>query len=78
MMDCYSWGMHGFGLMWIVPLLFLGALILFLVRGPARLSRDRSRAGQEETAGAILDRRYASGEITKEQYDQMKADIGEK
>lgn len=28
-----------------------------------------------ETPCQILDRRYASGEITKEQYDQMKRDI---
>jgi putative membrane protein len=28
-----------------------------------------------ETPRQILDRRYASGEITKEQYDQMKRDI---
>lgn len=28
-----------------------------------------------ETARHVLDRRYAAGEITKEQYDQMKRDI---
>ncbi len=28
-----------------------------------------------ETSRQILDRRYASGEITKEQYEQMKRDI---
>lgn len=29
-----------------------------------------------ETPREILDRRYASGELTKEQYEQMKRDIG--
>ena len=28
-----------------------------------------------ETAQEILDRRYASGEISKEQYEQMKQDM---
>jgi uncharacterized membrane protein len=28
------------------------------------------------SARAILDRRYASGEITREQYEQMKQDLG--
>lgn len=73
-MNCLYWGMHGFGLMWIFPLLFFGALIWFLSRGTARLS---PRAGRE-TASAILDRRYASGEITKEQYDQMRKDLNVK
>jgi putative membrane protein len=31
--------------------------------------------GWSEAAHQILDRRYASGEITKEQYQQMKRDI---
>lgn len=29
-----------------------------------------------EPPGQILDQRYASGEITKEQYEQMKSDLG--
>lgn len=31
--------------------------------------------GRSETPHQILDRRYASGEITKEQYEQMRRDI---
>ena len=38
-------------------------------RGPA--TDDRWR-GARETALAILDSRYASGEITKDQYGEMK------
>ncbi len=29
-----------------------------------------------ETAREILDRRYASGQITKDQYEEMKQDLG--
>lgn len=39
---------------------------------PANSSMARGRG---ETAHEILDRRYASGEITREQYEQMKSDI---
>lgn len=74
MMNCLYWGMHGFGLMWIFPLLLFGALIWFLSRGTARFSPREGR----ETTSAILDRRYASGEITKEQYDQMRKDLNVK
>jgi len=31
--------------------------------------------GWSEAPGRILDRRYAGGEITKEQYEQMRRDI---
>ena len=43
-------------------------LLLFLASTP----RDRSR---EAASLDILDRRYASGDITKEQYEQMKGDL---
>ena len=33
---------------------------------------DGRRPGARETARAIMDRRYASGEITKDQYDEMR------
>ncbi len=32
--------------------------------------------GRSETASEILDRRYALGEIGKEEYEQKKRDIG--
>lgn len=35
----------------------------------------RNKSSARETALEILNRRYASGEITKEQYEQMKNDI---
>jgi len=71
-MDMYWWG-HGF--MWIVPLLFLvGAVLLvaFLFRGPWLGWPGVGQGGRQETAREILDQRYARGEITKEQYEEMK------
>lgn len=37
--------------------------------------RDSGASWRSETPRQILDRRYAGGEITKEQYEQMKRDI---
>ena len=80
-MDPYYWGPHFFGWMWIFPVtllvICLGFLFVFLFRGPASWSRgpwhiqDRGESAQE-----ILDRRYARGEITKEQYEEMKRVLG--
>jgi len=47
---------------------------------PGRFYRDQfghrwSPRGWSETPSQILDRRYASGEITKEQYEQIRRDI---
>ena len=71
-MDMYWWG-HAF--MWIVPLLFLIGVVLLLgllFRAPW-LSWPGVRQGESrETAREILDQRYARGEITKEQYEEMK------
>jgi putative membrane protein len=69
-MEPYHWWWSGFGFMWIFPLLFLIILALFLFRGP--WWRDRDRAERRESPREILDRRYASGEITKEQYEDIK------
>lgn len=43
--------------------------------GWCRPAEDSMARRWMETAREILDRRYASGEITKERYEQMKCDI---
>jgi putative membrane protein len=71
-MDMYFWG-HSF--MWIVPLVFLvGAVLLLalLFRGPWLGWPGVGQGRRPETAREILDQRYARGEITKEQYEEMK------
>lgn len=69
----YGWWWHGFGLMWIIPLGFLIVLAILLLRGgPGYWFRGYDRGEGRESAREILDRRYASGEISKEQYEDMK------
>jgi putative membrane protein len=71
-MEPWHWWWPAMGFMWIVPLLFLIVMIVFLVRGPWWSGHEHGRGGRRETARDILDRRYASGEINKEQYEEMK------
>lgn len=74
------WWWHGMGFMWIFPTIFLIVclvfLFVFLFRGPGWFARPWDRHGGGDTAREILDRRFASGEITKEQYEDMKRTLG--
>ncbi len=63
-----DWGFAGFVGMGMM-LLVWGALIWLAVWGIARFTRtEPSHAVTLESARAILDRRFASGEIDAEQY----------
>jgi putative membrane protein len=71
-------GFGGFGMLFM--LLFWGALIVVALwavgaRCPATC-REVGPANQNLTARQIADLRYARGELTREQYEQMKQDIG--
>jgi putative membrane protein len=65
----------------IGTLLFLALIIggiVWLTRGSSRGAMiTPSGAAPLETPLDVLKRRYAAGEITKEQYAEMKKDIGE-
>lgn len=74
MMYGYHYGM-GWMLMslvfWIVLISGLVLLILWIARKIGRGTRIQG----EDSALEILNKRYVGGEITKEQYDEMKKDI---
>ncbi len=69
----WGWG-HGFGWMGIIPFIILGVCLLlaFGFRRSACFGYDATRAAGDESARAILDRRFAKGEINKQQYEEMK------
>ena len=74
-MEPYQWWWHGVGFMWMFPFFFLIVLVLCVVlfaRGPWWFGRDHDHSGHRDTAREILDRRFANGELTKEQYEEMK------
>ena len=74
-----GWGsmMHyGFGyggtFMWIIFLIVIGLLIYFIVQ--AQKTKGQSPK-QTESPLDILKRRYAKGEIAREEYERMKKDL---
>jgi putative membrane protein len=73
-MEGMGWGWIGLGmvhmlLFWVLVILGIVALTRWLAGGPGGDGPAR--------ASDILKARYARGEITKEQFEQMKRDIGE-
>lgn len=75
-METYWWYPHMFAWMWIFPFSFLMVCVFFLFvylfRGPHLFFGRKDRHDLSEAAREILDRRYAGGEITKEQYEEMR------
>jgi putative membrane protein len=69
------WGM--FPWMLIFPLIFLIALLIFLFRrgGSSMCASHETQGKREENARELLDRRYARGEVNREEYQQIKKDI---
>jgi putative membrane protein len=61
-------------LMWFLPVLALVVVALLLLRDSPRwwFERTREHFRHHETAREILDRRYASGEIDRRQYEEMR------
>ena len=74
----------GFGGWWIFPIICMIAMFFFFMmfrrggfRPPWGQNSDshHSEGKESETAIDILKKRYAKGEITKEEFDQMKNDL---
>jgi len=75
-------GMMGYGIIgWFHPILMLifwGAVIvaiIFLIRRLAQSSKGGTAFKSEDTALEILKKRYARGEINKEEFEQKKQDL---
>ncbi len=79
----YWWG-NG---MWFFPLIFLAAIAICLVMfflvgrrcfGPWRnQGRDVTDGTGGDTALEILKKRYVKGEISRDEFEQMKKDISQ-
>ena len=72
-----AWGMHdGWGWVWggLMMALFWGfviwAVIVFLRRG-----QPHRHQGDEDEAIGLLRRRYAAGEMTREEYEETLAEL---
>ncbi len=64
-----GYGMMGFG--FIFMLLFWGLIIWLIV---ALINSSQSNKNEQDSL-TILKKRYASGEITKKQYEEMKKEL---
>jgi putative membrane protein len=82
----WGWGMgwgHGayaaFPYWWIAAglrLVVIAAAVVAVVYVLRHVGRGGWRGHHEESALEILQRRYARGEITKEQFEEMKRTLG--
>jgi len=87
----YGWGMMGPGMMggfggfgfpfmggiWMILfwVLIIGGVV-WLVQSLSRGTGNNVSAPHSESLLEILKRRYANGEITQDQFEQMKHDLG--
>ena len=73
--DWGNWG-WGMGLMMFLGVLFWGAIIALIVWVVVRLTgRGTASGGGKQNPLDIARERYARGEITREQYEQLKKDL---
>ena len=63
---------YGGGFMWVIVLVLVGAGIYFVLQVTKRKGPDGSTV---ETPLDILKKRYAKGEIDKEEFDRKKKDL---
>ena len=70
-----NWG-WGMGLMMFLGLIFWGSIIWLIVWAITRITRHNSTYdGGRTNALDIARERYAKGEITRDQFEQIKKDL---
>ncbi|MGD8866884.1 MAG: SHOCT domain-containing protein [Gemmatimonadales bacterium] len=68
MMDGWGWGM---GLGWLIGIAAIVLLIVVIMRAPGG-GRD---GGSGDSALDIVKKRYARGEIDKQEYERLRRDL---
>jgi putative membrane protein len=68
-----GWGGMWFG--WLFWIIILGVIVWVIVRFAGGGGNRQLPSAPGESPLDILKKRYAKGEITKEQFDQMKKDL---
>jgi len=64
-----------FGGMWFGWIFWIAIIVLVIWLLVDRSNKTKQNPPPQETALDILKKRYAKGEITKEQFEQMKNDL---
>lgn len=72
-----GWGLAGFGMpfSWVLGIMLVVALILWIGRLASRSGSGPGGSGSGESAEAALKRRYARGQISREEYYHMLEDL---
>jgi putative membrane protein len=67
----------GFGINWFTPIvtIIVLGLVIWAVVALLRRGRIQPVSGGADAALEILNRRYAQGEVNKEEYEQKKKDL---
>jgi putative membrane protein len=68
-----GWGMMGLG--WLFWIIILAVIIWAVIRFTGTTRSSSAHIPGNETPLEILKKRYARGEITKPQFDEMKKDL---
>jgi putative membrane protein len=78
-MECAAMMMDGMGMMvWGALSLLLGLIVIFIFALAVAIAVRwawRQNATREEDALEVLKKRYAKDEISKDEYERIKADI---
>ena len=72
--DGMGWWMVFGGLFWLVALGLLAYVLAALLR-PAREPRERPGEPRRDSPIEVAQRRYASGEITREEFARIREDL---
>lgn len=68
-------GAYGGIFMWLIVIVIIAVVLYLIFTSNRNLSGGDSRGDRGESPLDILKRRYAEGEITKEEFDRMKREI---
>ncbi|MFP4019264.1 MAG: SHOCT domain-containing protein [Bacteroidales bacterium] len=66
---------HGFTIVWLIIIAVVVTLVIVLVVKLTKSNIRNCQNNEKETPVEILKRRYALGEISKEEFEDMKQDI---
>ncbi len=74
--SAYGWGIVGWILGAALTVAFWVAVALFIVWLVRTIKKSGHETGGQQSPLDIAKSRYARGEITKEQFEQLKKDLG--
>ena len=71
------WGCEGYGGLFFMLVFWIAVMvgIVFLIKWIVEQSRSSASSSSGESALDILKKRYAEGEIDKEEFEQKKRDL---